>query len=66
MADLFTRWRAQRNRRKKERERKQGKKVENEVKQGVKKEDFLLNQIDEFREKAKQLQGLLSLKETML
>lgn len=29
----------------------------------VEKEDFLLNQIDEFREKAKQLQSLLALKE---
>ena len=30
----------------------------------VEKEDFLLNQIDEFREKAKQLQNLLASKES--
>lgn len=33
------------------------------IKKDVEKEDFLLTQIDEFREKAKQLQGLLALKE---
>lgn len=33
------------------------------TKSDVEKEDFLLTQIDEFREKAKQLQGLLALKE---
>ncbi len=43
------------DRRKTERERK--------IKD-VEKEDFLLGQIDEFREKAKQLQGLLASKET--
>lgn len=80
MTDLFARWKAQINRGKTERERKQDNKVENEVKQETtqeatmevkqetnteeKKEDFLLHQIDEFREKAKQLQSLLSLKET--
>lgn len=42
------------HRRKQERERT----IEN-----VEKEDFLLSQIDEFREKAKQLQGLLASKE---
>ena len=31
--------------------------------ENVEKEDFLLNQIDEFREKAKQLQSLMALKE---
>lgn len=41
------------DRRKTERERK---------KRNVEKEDFLLNQIDEFREKARQLQGLLATK----
>lgn len=34
------------------------------TKNGVEKEDFLLSQIDEFREKARQLQGLLASKES--
>lgn len=45
-------------------EKKVGNDVKQEVKQETKKEDFLLSQIDEFREKAKQLQGLLVLKES--
>lgn len=34
------------------------------IRENVEKEDFLLSQIDEFREKAKQLQNLLATKET--
>lgn len=57
MGGLVDKWIAHRRdkaRRKTERER---------ISKNVEKEDFLLNQIDEFREKAKQLQNLIALKE---
>lgn len=43
---------------------RQNKSREERIQMQVEKEDFLLSQIDEFREKAKQLQALLSSKES--
>lgn len=54
MGGIVQKLRAYIDRRKTERER---------ITKNVEKEDFLLSQIDEFREKAKQLQGLLASKE---
>ena len=45
-------------------ERKTAEKQTERTRENVEKEDFLLSQIDEFREKAKQLQNLLALKES--
>lgn len=55
LAERFAEHRREMARRKTERER---------TKNSVEKEDFLLNQIDEFREKAKQLQSLLISRES--
>lgn len=54
MSGFAQKLKAYKNLRKTERER---------ITKDVEKEDFLLSQIDEFREKAKQLQGLLASKE---
>ncbi len=55
MSEMARKLKAYADRRRTERERKR---------KNVEKEDFLLNQIDEFREKAKQLQALLTSKES--
>lgn len=55
LTERFAEHRREIARRKTERER---------TRNNVEKEDFLLNQIDEFREKAKQLQSLLISKES--